>query len=152
MKSCDFQCNRRIDRKSEVATGDFDKLERMAVMRNSVLTRAITFRVTEEAHRKIESVCTVTGETPTDWCRNASLEKLKIVSDEGLEMTPIERAIFEEVSRLRFLVGHAFRLVAVDKLTPNEWEKLRKESQENVAQIMKQLLPVGRTRGLSAVK
>lgn len=42
------------------------------------LTRAITFRVTEEQYLEIERQAAEAKETPTDWCRDASLERALI--------------------------------------------------------------------------
>src|SRR5687768_11058484 len=88
-------------------------LMREPQVKREKLTRAITFRVTEEKYLEIERLAAEAEETPTDWCREAALER--VVRGHGL--TPNERIIFEELSRVRYLVGHAFRLLADGKLT-----------------------------------
>jgi hypothetical protein len=104
--------------------------------RSEKLPHTVGFRLSDEAWKRLEAEATEKGETPGDWCREVVLERL--FKERGF--TKNERIIFEELSRLRYLAGHGFRLLANGKLTSQEWEKVRATSDEKPAEIAAVLL------------
>ncbi|HZS47595.1 MAG TPA: hypothetical protein VFC63_21170 [Blastocatellia bacterium] len=105
-------------------------------MRKRIKTHIVVFRLDENQWEQLTKAALASGENPNDWCRRLTITELDLAN--GLSRN--ERLIFEEVTRIRFLLGNAFRLVANDKLTPEEWERLRKDAQENTPQYVKQVL------------
>lgn len=69
-------------------------------------TKSIAFRVTNEEYAQIERVALAVGEDPNNWCRNLTVAQAR----EGSGLTKTERLIYEEIARVRYLVGHGFRL------------------------------------------
>ena len=103
----------------------------------------ISFRVTDEELNEIEEAAVAAGAKARDWCRRVVLEKVR--REHG--MTKSERLIYEELSRVRYLIGHGFRLIANDKLGPQEWENARATADHKAAQIADQLLAASRAHG-----
>lgn len=99
-------------------------------------TRTVGFRVTEEVWQQLENEISGTGATPHDWCREVVLERLK--KEQGL--TKNQRLIYEELARVRYLVGYGFGLLADGHLTPQEWETRRQNADQNGAEIAQVLL------------
>ncbi len=100
----------------------------------------ISFRVTDEELHEIEEAALAAGAKPRDWCRQMVLEKVR--REHG--MTKSERLVYEELSRVRYLIGHGFRLLAHDTLGPQEWENARATADHKAAQIADQLLAASR--------
>lgn len=100
------------------------------------LPHTVGFRLSDEAWKRLEAEAMEKGETPGDWCREVVLERL--FKERGF--TKNERIIFEELSRVRYLLGHGFRLLANDKLTSQEWENIKTTSDEKPAEIANVLL------------
>ncbi len=90
-------------------------------MSRSKKPRVVSFRVSEEEWLAIERAATKIGDTPHEWGRMAALEKLRM--QDGL--TPNERILFEQFVRTHYLVANGFQLLADDKLSTEEWKKLR---------------------------
>jgi hypothetical protein len=100
-------------------------------MKRAKKTRVVTFRLDEEMFRRLENAASAAGDDPNNWCRNLTFAEL----NKGHELTRNERIIFEELSRVRYLLGHGFRLLANDKLTAEEWEKMRSTAEKKPAEI-----------------
>ncbi len=105
-------------------------------------TRAYSFRVTEEEWQQIALAAGRNGACPTDWCRDLALEKSSV---QAYQMTKYERLLYEEFGRLRYLVGHGFRLLANENLTAQEWENTRAAAEHNAAKIADTMLASNRT-------
>ena len=99
-------------------------------------TKTIAFRLTGEEYRQIEKVAAATGEDPNEWWRNLSLAQ----SNSGGGLTRNERLLYEELARLRYLVGHGFRMLAGQELIPEAWEKTTNAADQKGAQIADALL------------
>jgi len=106
-------------------------------------TRTIGFRVTEEVWQQLEKEISGTDETPHDWCREVVLERLR--KEQGL--TKNQRLIYEELARVRYLVGYGFGLLADGHLTPQEWETKRQNADQSGAEIAQVLLDRQRANG-----
>ena len=94
------------------------------------LPHTVGFRLSDEAWKRLEAEAMEKGETPGDWCREVVLERL--FKERGF--TKNERIIFEELSRVRYLLGHGFRLLANDKLTSQEWENIKRTPKKKRAE------------------
>ncbi len=101
----------------------------------------ISFRVTDEELHVIEEAAAATGEKPRDWCRQMVLEKVR--REHG--MTKSQCLLYEELGRVRYLVGHGFRLLANENLTTEEWENTRAAAEHNAAKIADTMLSRSRT-------
>jgi hypothetical protein len=70
-------------------------------------TKLIAFRVTDIEYEKIERIALANGEEPNTWCRNTIVAE----AHEGFGLTKTERLIYEEIARVRYLVGNGFRVI-----------------------------------------
>ena len=96
----------------------------------------ISYRLTDEDYLRVANEVKGTSLTPHDWCREVVLEKLH--EDNGL--TRSQRLIFNQVARTQYLVGLGFQLLAEDKLSPDEWKKLRTYAKNNLKVISTKVL------------
>jgi uncharacterized protein (DUF1778 family) len=99
-------------------------------------TKTIAFRVTDEEYKQIEDAAAATGEDPNEWCRSLSLAQ----SSRGDGLSRNERLIYEELARVRYLVGHGFRMLAGEELSIEAWEKATGVADQKGAQIADALL------------
>jgi hypothetical protein len=99
-------------------------------------TRMISFRVSEEEYMRIEQAADATGQNPNDWCRDLSLAE----SGRGDGLSRNERLIYEELARIRYLVGHGFGMLAGEELSAEAWEKTKVAADQKGAQIADALL------------
>lgn len=84
-------------------------------------TKNIAFRVTDEEYAQIERVALALGQDPNNWCRELTVSAAR----EGSGLTKSERLIYEEIARVRYLVGHGFRmLIGGQDATSEEWKKI----------------------------
>ncbi len=113
-------------------------------MRRVKKTRTISFRLTDEQWQQLEGQLVPAGETPHDWCRNLTLGTLK---KERELMSKNEQLIYEELARVRYLVGYGFGLLADNQLTPQEWETKRQNADGSGAEIVQVLLDRRRANG-----
>lgn len=81
----------------------------------------IGFRVTDETWFAIQRQISNTDLTPHDWCRMIVLDCL----NREFGLTKNERILFEQTVAIRCLIANGFQLLADDKLTTDEWKKLR---------------------------
>src|SRR5437867_11205709 len=70
-------------------------------------SRNITFRLSSEQYDQVERAALAAGEDPNSWCRKVALNQLT----EGFGLTKNDRRIYEEIARVRYLVGNGFRLL-----------------------------------------
>jgi hypothetical protein len=83
-------------------------------------THLIGYRVDEDVFNEIESRAILAGKSPNDWCRDELLARL----GDGTTLTANEEIIHSEIVRFGRLTMSAFSLVAEDKFTKENWEKL----------------------------
>ena len=100
-------------------------------------TRNITFRLTNEQYEQVESVALAAGEDPNSWCRQVALIQLT----EGFGLTKNDRLLYEEIARVRYLVGHGFRmLLGSQPITAATWKKLTADADQSSDVIADDLL------------
>jgi hypothetical protein len=101
-------------------------------MKRAEETRVVSFRVPESQWQRFAGMADAAGaENVNEWCRNVALERL--AADDS--MTRNERLIYEELARVRYLVGYGFGLLADNQLTPQEWETKRQNADQSGAEI-----------------
>lgn len=92
----------------------------MSEVKKNKKTKLIAFRVTGNEYAQIERIALSVGGDPNNWCRKI------IVSEacEGPGFTKTERLLYEEVARVRYLIGHGFRMLLGSKEgTASAWKK-----------------------------
>ena len=100
-------------------------------------TRNITFRVTNEEYEQIEKVAGEVTEDPNTWCRKIAVA----ASREGSGLAKNERILYGEIARLRYLVGHGFKLMlGGDHPTAAAWKKITTQVEEKGDEIVAGLL------------
>jgi hypothetical protein len=100
-------------------------------------TRNITFRVTNEEYEQIEKVASGVNEDPNTWCRKIAVA----ASREGSGLARNEQLLYGEIARLRFLVGHGFKLLfSEEQSTASAWKKLTTQAEEQGDEIVAGLL------------
>ena len=70
-------------------------------------SRNFTFRLTNDQYEQVETAALAAGEDPNSWCRKVALIQLT----EGFGLTKNDRLIYEEIARVRYLVGNGFRIL-----------------------------------------
>ena len=98
--------------------------------------RAISFRVTEKEYERIEEAARKRGEQPNVWSRNFILAE----SEKEFAMTWVERLLYEEIARVRFLLGSGFSLIAMGSLTKEVWMELIDQADSESSGIADTLL------------
>ena len=120
--------NRKIDEAIFLEGNDMTEPKR---------TRNVAFRLTEDEYERIETAATASGEDPNTWCRNLALAQ----SNEGYSLTKNERLLYREIAVLRFLVGHAFKLIfGRNEVTAASWQKLTAQADQRSDEIANELL------------
>ncbi len=89
-----------------------------------------------EDYVRVENELRETGLTPHDWCRDAALEKLNGAN--GLQRS--QQIIFNQIARTQYLVSLGFQLLAENKLSSEEWKKIRAYAKSNVKVISDRIL------------
>ena len=102
--------------------------------RNVRYPHTIGFRVTDETWLKVMQEVAETNLTPHDWCRMVVLDRL----DHEYGFSKKERLLFEVIVRTQFFVAFGFQMLADDKLTTEEWKKLRTYAREKGDYLAKQ--------------
>jgi|SRR5215510_15269715 len=100
-------------------------------------SRLIAFRVTDDEYAQIERSALAHGDDPNNWCRNIIITQ----SGEGFGFTRTERLIYEEIARVRYLVGNGFRLL-IGSEGPNgvTWRKVTAQADQRREMIVDDLL------------
>lgn len=88
----------------------------------------IGFRITDETWLRIEHEIAETDLTAHDWCRMVVLDRL----DREYGFSKKERLLFNQIVRIQFLIAQGFQGLADDKLTTDEWKKVRGYAKEKV--------------------
>jgi len=100
------------------------------------LPQSISFRLSDKDYLRIEQEVNETGFTVNDWCREAALERLNA----GLGLSKSQRILFDQMVRSQYLIGLGLQLIADNKLTSDEWKKVRTYARENLEQISRKAL------------
>ena len=106
--------------------------------------RAISFRVTEKEYERIEATARKRGEKPNSWSRHFVLSEA--LKDFG--MTWVERLIFEEIARIRFLLGSAYSLMAQNRFTNEEWMRLLSKADQEPSALADSILSLRQKKSL----
>ena len=94
----------------------------------------IGFRVTDETWLRIVQEVSGTDLTPHDWCRMVVLDRL----DHEYGFSKKDRLLLQTIARTQFFVAFGFQMLADDKLTTEEWKKLRTYAREKGDYLAKQ--------------
>jgi hypothetical protein len=79
----------------------------MSEIRVAKKTKLIAFRVTDDEYAEIERIALAVGDDPNNWRRTVIVS----AALEGSGLTKTERLIYEEIARVRYLVGNGFRIL-----------------------------------------
>ncbi len=109
----------------------------MSEVRETKKSKLLAFRVTDEEYAQIERIALVVGEDLNNWCRNIIVAE----ASEGSGLTKTQRLLYEEIARVRYLVGNGFRLL----LNSNEasvatWKKVTAQVDQRSEKITDDLL------------
>src|SRR5258708_38552708 len=100
-------------------------------------SKNITFRLSREQYEQIERAALAAGEDPTSWCRKVALIQLS----EGFGLTKNDRLLYEEIARMRYMLGHGFRLLLNSKeATAEAWKKITVDADQSSGVIADDLL------------
>ena len=108
--------------------------EKLMAKRSVHYPHTIGFRVTDETWFKIKQEVAATDLTPHDWCRMVVLDRL----DHEYGFSRKERLLFQTIVRTQFFVAFGFQMLADDKLTTDEWKKLRAYAKEKADYLSRQ--------------
>ena len=108
--------------------------DRLMAKRNVCYPHTIGFRVTDETWHKVKQEVAETDLTPHDWCRMVVLDRLN--NEYGFSKK--ERLLLQTIVRTQFFVAFGFQMLADDKLTTEEWKKLRTYAREKGDYLAKQ--------------
>ena len=105
--------------------------------KKTVRTRNVAFRVTSEEYEQVEKFATEAGLDPNTWCHKTLLAALR----EGSGLARNERILYGEIARLRYLVGHGFKLMlGGEKPTAAAWKKITTQVEDRGDEIVTELL------------
>jgi hypothetical protein len=77
---------------------------------------------------RIEQEIAETDLTVHDWCRLVVMDRL----DREYCFSKKERLLFNQIVRTQFLIAQGFQVLADEKLTTDEWKKVRGYAKEKV--------------------
>jgi hypothetical protein len=124
---------------SRVDSHDFSGAEGRNLMaeKKTVRTRNVAFRVTNEEYEQVEKLAGEAGLDPNTWCHKILVDALQ----EGSGLARNERILYGEIARLRYLVGHGFKLMlGGEKPTAAAWKKITNQVEERGDEIVAGLL------------
>ena len=82
--------------------------------------RLIAFRVTDEEYTHIEKSALAHDDDVNTWCRELVVTETR----DGCGLTKTEQLLYEEIARVRYLIGHGFRMMFSSKeATAAAWRK-----------------------------
>jgi hypothetical protein len=96
-------------------------------------SKNITFRLSNEIYEQVERAALAAGEDPNSWCRKVALIQLT----EGFALTKNDRLIYEEIARVRYLVGNGFRILfgSEEEATAATWKKITAQADQRSEKI-----------------
>jgi hypothetical protein len=85
-------------------------------------SKNITFRLSNEIYEQVVRAALAAGEDPNSWCRKVAVIQLT----EGFGLTKNDRLIYEEIARVRYLVGNGFRILfgSEEEANAATWKKI----------------------------
>ena len=86
-------------------------------MKKAARNHHVSFRINEEDLQKLETAAEQQNTTITDFCRDVVLNAV----EKGDYFSHTERVLFEEIARVRYLVGSAFNALSEGKLDTEKW-------------------------------
>jgi len=109
----------------------------MSESKETKKTKSIAFRLTDEEYAQAESAAMAAGDDTNNWCRRLALAQ----ANAGHGMTKNQRLIYEEIARVRYLVGNGFRmLLGSDPMTAATWKKITADADHSYEIIAADLL------------
>jgi hypothetical protein len=110
----------------------------MSEVRETKRTKHIAFRVTDDEYAQIERIAMAVGEEPNNWCRVLTISAAR----EGSGLTKTERLIYEEIARVRYLVGNGFRILfgSKEEATAANWKLITAQADQRAGPIADGLL------------
>ncbi|HZS48409.1 MAG TPA: hypothetical protein VFC63_25285 [Blastocatellia bacterium] len=101
-------------------------------MKEKAKSHLIAFRITDSEWEKIQEATGAAGEeNPNEWSRKQILSLLS-----GPDyLTKNERLLFEQITSLRFILGHAFVLLATQNLTEKNFKAVLAEATRDSKKI-----------------
>lgn len=101
-------------------------------------SKNITFRLSNEQYAQVERAALAAGEEPNSWCRKIALIQLT----EGFGLTKNDRLIYEEIARVRYLVGNGFRILFGyrEEATAANWKLITAQADQRAELIADGLL------------
>ena len=96
-------------------------------------SKNITFRLSSEQYDQVERAALAAGEDPNSWCRKVALIQLT----EGFGLTKNDRLIYEEIARIRYLVGNGFRILigSKEEATAETWKLITAQADQRGGKI-----------------
>lgn len=89
--------------------------------------KTIAFRLAEEEYALAENAAKSAGDDTNNWVRNVVLAQ----ANAGPVMTKNQRLIYEELARVRYLVGNGFRILfGPQPATAVTWKKLTADADQ----------------------
>jgi len=109
----------------------------MSEVRETKKSKLLAFRVTDEEYAQIERMALVVGEDMNNWCRNIIVAEAR----EGSGLTKTQRLLYEEIARVRYLVGNGFRLLLrSEEASAATWKKVTAQADQRSEKIADDLL------------
>src|SRR5437879_11601778 len=109
----------------------------MSEVKETKKTKLLAFRVTDEEYAQIERIALALGEDLNNWCRNIIVSEAR----EGSGLTKTQRLLYEEIARVRYLVGNGFRLLlGSNDTTAATWRKVTAQVDQRSQKIADDLL------------
>jgi hypothetical protein len=109
----------------------------MSESRKTGKNKLIAFRVTDDEYAQIERSALARGDDPNNWCRSITTMEAR----EGYGLTKTERLLYEEIARVRYLVGCGFRILLSSKeVTATMWNKITADADYKTEIIANDLL------------
>jgi hypothetical protein len=85
----------------------------------------------------VNSSVNADGDDTNNWCRRLALAQ----ANAGHGMTKNQRLIYEEIARVRYLVGNGFRMLpGSDPMTAATWKKITADADHSYEIIAADLL------------
>ena len=96
-------------------------------------SKNITFRLSSELYDQVERAALAAGEDPNSWCRKVAVIQLT----EGFGLTKNDRLIYEEIARIRYLVGNGFRILigSKEEATAETWKLITAQADQRGGKI-----------------
>ena len=109
----------------------------MSENRKTGKSKLIAFRVTDDEYAQIERSALAHGDDPNNWCRNIIVAQ----ASEGSGLTKTQRLLYEEIARVRYLVGNGFRLLlSSNEASAATWKKVTAQVDQRSEKIADDLL------------